>query len=228
MSIFVLGDPHLSTGVEKPMDVFGGWEHYTEQIVDHWNRLIAKEDTVVLPGDISWGMSLAEALTDFQLLDGLPGKKILLKGNHDYWWDTVTKMERFFVENGIASIRFLHNNWYAVEGAVLCGTRGWVNDMKDEHNRKIVLREAERLRLSLRSAGETPGERIVFLHYPPIYYGAQCDEIVAVLKEFSVSRCFYGHIHGDMRRFAFEGERDGIRYRLVSADALGFCPLKIL
>lgn len=228
MSVFVLGDPHLSIGVEKPMDVFGGWEGYTEQISDNWQRVVSAEDTVVLPGDISWGMTLEEALPDFQLLESLPGQKIVLKGNHDYWWDTAAKMERFFAGNSIFSIHILHNNWYEAEGMVLCGTRGWINDTRSEHNRKIVFREAERLRLSLHSAKDAPGERVVFLHYPPIFHGTQCDEIIAVLKEFAVKRCFYGHIHGDMRRFAFEGEREGISYRLISADALGFCPLKIL
>ena len=226
MALFVLGDTHLSLGAAKPMDVFPGWGGYVEKLEANWRRLVKPEDTVVLAGDISWSMRLADTRKDFAFLNGLPGRKLIMKGNHDYWWSTANKMNEFFRAEGFDTLRLLHNNSYTVEGYALCGTRGWLFDADEPHDEKVMNREIGRLRLSL-DAAEPGREKLVFLHYPPVYTGADAPEIVAVLKEYGVRRCFYAHLHGKAIRFAVQGEVDGIRYKLVSADGLHFCPYKI-
>ena len=226
MALFVLGDTHLSLGGAKPMDVFPGWSGYVEKLEANWRRLVKPEDTVVLAGDISWSMRLADTRKDFAFLNGLPGRKLIMKGNHDYWWSTANKMNEFFRAEGFDTLRLLHNNSYTVEGYALCGTRGWLFDADEPHDEKVMNREIGRLRLSLQAA-EPGKERLVFLHYPPVYTGADAPEIVAVLKEYGIRRCFYAHLHGKAIRFAVQGEVDGIRYKLVSADGLHFCPYKI-
>ena len=226
MALFVLGDTHLSLGGAKPMDVFPGWNGYVEKLEANWRKLVKPEDTVVLAGDISWSMRLADTRKDFAFLNGLPGQKLIMKGNHDYWWSTANKMNAFFRAEGFDTLRLLHNNSYTVDGYALCGTRGWLFDADEPHDEKVMNREIGRLRLSLQAAG--PGkEKLVFLHYPPVYTGADAPEIVAVLKEYGIRRCFYAHLHGKAIRFAVQGEVDGIRYKLVSADGLQFCPYKI-
>ena len=226
MALFVLGDTHLSLGGAKPMDVFPGWNGYVEKLEANWRKLVKPEDTVVLAGDISWSMRLADTRKDFAFLNGLPGRKLIMKGNHDYWWSTANKMNEFFRAEGFDTLRLLHNNSYTVEGYALCGTRGWLFDADEPHDEKVMNREIGRLRLSL-DAAEPGREKLVFLHYPPVYTGADAPEIVAVLKEYGVRRCFYAHLHGKAIRFAVQGEVDGIRYKLVSADGLQFCPYKI-
>ena len=226
MALFVLGDTHLSLGGAKPMDVFPGWGGYVEKLEANWRKLVKPEDTVVLAGDISWARRLSDARRDFAFLDGLPGRKLIMKGNHDYWWSTANKMNAFFKAEGFDSLQLLHNNSYTVEGYALCGTRGWLFDVGEPHDEKVMNREIGRLRLSL-DAAEPGREKLVFLHYPPVYTGADAPEIVAVLKEYGVRRCFYAHLHGKAIRFAVQGEVDGIRYKLVSADGLHFCPYKI-
>ena len=208
------------------MDVFPGWSGYVEKLEASWRRLVKPEDTVVLAGDISWSMRLADTRKDFAFLNGLPGRKLIMKGNHDYWWSTANKMNEFFRAEGFDTLRLLHNNSYTVEGYALCGTRGWLFDADEPHDEKVMNREIGRLRLSL-DAAEPGREKLVFLHYPPVYTGADAPEIVAVLKEYGVRRCFYAHLHGKAIRFAVQGEVDGIRYKLVSADGLHFCPYKI-
>ena len=182
MALYTLADLHLATGVEKPMDIFGGrWQGYTDKIVTRWKALIAPEDTVVLGGDISWGISLAEAKGDFALLESLPGKKIILKGNHDLWWETAAKMHRFFDENGFTSMDFLHNNCFFYGKTALCGTRGWPfeEDFSDPHNEKIFRREMLRLEASLKlGAAQDPEEIICFLHYPPLYANFRCGPMI--------------------------------------------------
>ena len=231
MALFVLGDTHLSEGCDKPMDVFGGaWQGYRDKLLVAMAAVLRPEDILVLCGDISWGMTLCEALPDFALLDGLPGHKLLLKGNHDYWWDTVSKMKRFFSEHGIRTLDFLHNNSFSYQDVALCGTRGWFYDVNDPAacDDRIFKRELIRLEISLKDAAAlNKRETYCFLHYPPVFAGAQVPEITALLRKYGVSRCFYGHLHGESLRGAFSGELDGIRYRIVSADALGFIPLKI-
>ena len=226
MALFVLGDTHLSLGGAKPMDVFPGWGGYVEKLEANWRKLVKPADTVVLAGDISWAMRLADARKDFAFLNALPGQKLIMKGNHDYWWSTANKMNAFFKAEGFDTLRLLHNNAYTVEGWALCGTRGWLFDAGEPHDEKVMNREIGRLRLSL-DAAEPGREKLVFLHYPPVYTGADAPEIVAVLKEYGVRRCFYAHLHGKAIRFAVQGEVDGIRYKLVSADGLHFCPYKI-
>lgn len=226
MAIFAIGDLHLSLGTDKPMDVFPGWEGYLPKLERSWRALVAPEDTVVLAGDTSWAMSLPDTRADFSFLQGLPGQKWLLKGNHDYWWTTARKMQNFLQENGFDSLHILHNNACVVQGTALCGTRGWPFDDAAAQGEKLMAREAGRLRMSLQ-AGRAAEQRIAFLHYPPVYPGASAQEIVDVLQECGVTECYYGHLHGRSIRFAVQGEMEGIRYKLISADSLGFCPYKI-
>lgn len=226
MSLYVIGDPHLSFGVTKPMDIFAGWEHHTEQLEAAWRARIRPEDTVVLAGDISWGMNLEEARPDFQWLHALPAaRKIILKGNHDYWWITMKRMTDFFAANGLDSLCILHNNHYAYEGFGICGTRGWVNmEQGEPANAKVIAREAQRLEVSLRSAEEAGLKPIVFLHYPPVY-GASCNyEILDVLWRHNVKDCWYGHVHGRAHSHAINGERDGVNYHLIAGDFVQFIP----
>ena len=226
MAIFAIGDLHLSLGTDKPMDVFPGWEGYLPKLERSWRALVAPEDTVVLAGDTSWAMNLPDTRADFSVLQGLPGQKWLLKGNHDYWWTTARKMQNFLQENGFDSLHILHNNACVVQGTALCGTRGWPFDDAAAQGEKLMAREAGRLRMSLQ-AGRAAEQRIAFLHYPPVYPGASAQEIVDVLQECGVTECYYGHLHGRSIRFAVQGEVEGIRYKLISADSLGFCPYKI-
>ncbi len=226
MAIFAIGDLHLSLGTDKPMDVFPGWEGYLPKLERSWRALVAPEDTVVLAGDTSWAMNLPDTRADFSFLQGLPGQKWLLKGNHDYWWTTARKMQNFLQENGFDSLHILHNNACVVQGTALCGTRGWPFDDVAAQGEKLMAREAGRLRMSLQ-AGQAAEQRIAFLHYPPVYPGASAQEIVDVLQECGVTECYYGHLHGRSIRFAVQGEMEGIRYKLISADSLGFCPYKI-
>lgn len=226
MAIFVIGDLHLSLGTDKPMDVFPGWQGYLEKLKENWLALIAPGDTVVLAGDTSWAMKLEDTAADFAFLEGLPGKKLLIKGNHDYWWNSVSKMRGFFAQQGFASLEILHNSSVLAEGCALCGTRSWMMDAADPQNEKVRAREQGRLRASLAAAA--PGcERLAFLHYPPVAPGGTAGEVVALLKEYGVRRCFYGHLHGASIRTARQGLIDGVEYRLISADALSFCPLRI-
>ena len=223
MAIYTIGDLHLSLGCEKPMDIFPGWQGYMEKLERHWNTLVRPEDTVVLAGDTSWAMKLEDAVADFSFLQRLPGQKLLLKGNHDYWWTTVKKMERFLQENGFDSLHILHNNSILVEGLAVCGTRSWMFDVGEAHDEKVMNRELGRLRASLDAAQEG-AERVAFLHYPPVYPNANAQQVIDLLKEYNVKRCFYGHLHGNAIRFAVQGMVDGIEYRLISADALAFFP----
>ena len=233
MALYTIGDPHLSCGVEKPMDVFGGvWRGYQAKLERALAGLLCEGDLLVVAGDFSWGMSLQQALPDFQFLDRFPGQKVLLKGNHDYWWETVSKMKKFFQENAINSLLFLHNNCIFYKGTALCGTRGWFYDPADPSagDGKVFRREVIRLEASLSAARrEQPGcEIFCFLHYPPVFAGNDVPEITALLQQYGVSRCYYGHLHGESCRGAFNGVRGGVQYRLVSADALNFRPLKIM
>ncbi len=228
MALYAIGDTHLSLGSSKPMDVFGGgWTGYVDKLRRGFEA-VRPEDTVVLCGDLSWGMSLEEARADFAFLDALPGeKKLLLKGNHDYWWTTARKMNGFFAENGFTTLEILHNNCWLYGEIALCGTRGWFyEEERGEHSAKVFNRELIRLEASLKAAGER--EKYCFLHYPPLYQGYRCQEIIDLLERYHVTRCCYGHLHGGSHRLAVSGTQDGVEYRLVAADYLGFCPEKIL
>ena len=224
-----MGDLHLSLSSDKSMDIFGGWENYVERIKENWNREVSPEDTVVVPGDISWAMSLKEAVADFRYIHELPGRKIILKGNHDYWWTTAAKMNNFLVENGFNSIFILHNNHYAYENYGICGTRGWINDDSEPADAKVLAREAQRLETSIASAENAGLEPLVFLHYPPLYGNEYNPDLLEVMYRHNIKRCWYGHIHGRKgHQNAVNGERDGIVFQLVSADYVQFCPVKIM
>ena len=228
MALYAIGDLHLALGRDKPMNVFGDvWENHTEKLKQGFSKL-NDDDVCVLCGDLSWSMGLEDALEDFLFIDSLPGRKIILKGNHDYWWSTATKAKKFFAAHGIATIEILNNNSFVYGDYALCGTRGWFYEEEtgDGHDRKIMLREVGRLKTSLESAGDR--KKLVFLHYPPIYQKYECPEILALLKEHGVRLCCYGHIHGKGCRLAFNGWRDGTEYRLISADHVEFRPVKIL
>ena len=224
MALYVIGDTHLSLGTSKPMDVFGGaWEGYVDKLTEGFS-VLTEEDTLVLAGDISWGMSLEEAAPDFAWLDAWPGRKILLKGNHDYWWTTVAKMERFFTERGFRSLSILHNCCHLYGDVALCGTRGWFYE--EQGSQKVFLRELQRLETSLKAAGDR--EKLCFLHYPPFYTGYTCQPILDLLAQYGVRLCCYGHLHGGSHRLAIQGDRAGIEYRMVSADYLKFRPMRLL
>ena len=227
MALYAIGDLHLSLSSNKPMDVFGeGWKDYVRRIGEGFSQL-NDEDVTVLCGDLSWGMSLEESLEDFRFIDALPGSKILLKGNHDYWWNTVSKMERFLKEHELTTISFLYNNCLTYGDKAICGTRGWFYELDNQgtHNEKMLLREAGRLETSLKLAGER--EILCFLHYPPLYQGYECPEIMRLLREYRVKACYYGHLHGASHRRRIEGERGGTDFSLVAADYLRFVPKKI-
>jgi predicted phosphohydrolase len=208
------------------MDVFGGrWTGYVDKLREGF-QVVQPSDTVVLCGDLSWGMSLEEARADLAFLNALPGRKILLKGNHDFWWTTASKMNRFFEENGFR-FELLHNSALPYEDKWLCGTRGWFLEQEQSgNNEKLRAREAQRLELSLQAAGE--GEKLVFLHYPPLYQGYRCPELLEVLRRWQVRRCCFAHLHGASVRLALQGEREGTDFTLVSADSLNFVPRKLL
>ncbi len=228
MSLFVLGDLHLSLGEDKPMDVFAGWNDYVERLERNWRSLVTDSDTVVVAGDISWAMKLEETLTDFKFIDSLPGKKLFIKGNHDYWWTTKRKMDTFLSENGLNSIRILFNNAYRVDDFAVCGTRGWFLENDTPEDEKVVKREAGRLRMSIEDAKKLGGELTVFLHYPPYYRGTECSEIMDVLIEYNVKKCYYGHIHGKKNfRLAYEGVYKGVDFKLISCDKVGFVPVLV-
>lgn len=243
MSVFVMADTHLSLACDKPMDVFGSrWAGHTEKIRERWLETVRDEDTVVIPGDLSWGIDLDEAREDLRFINDLPGEKILLKGNHDYWWDTVSKMTAFNEENGFSHFRFLHNNALRAEDFILCGSRGWYTEDKkvvtanEVDTKKIVAREVGRLKKSLDagkalhdeilSAEGKDLEMLVFLHFPPYYRNYICDEIILELYRYHISRCYFGHIHGAYDVPAVREYMD-IEFSLISADFLDFRPLKI-
>lgn len=228
MSLYTLADLHLSLGTDKPMDIFRGWDNYVRLIHDTWDYLVEEGDTVVIPGDISWALKLEETYEDFAFINRLPGQKIFLKGNHDLWFSTKSKVEAYLAQNGFDTIRILFNNCYVYGDYALCGTRGWINLPGEAADKKVLLREAGRLRLSLEAGRQTGKEPLVFLHYPPVYGSTECWEMLEVLQEYGVKRCYYGHLHGHSCQYAINGERHGIDFRLVSSDFVQFTPQKIL
>ena len=240
MSIFVIGDLHLSFKNPKPMDIFGeNWAGHEEKIRRNWIENVKEKDLVILPGDFSWETYLEDTKLDFEYLNSLPGKKLLLKGNHDYWWTTVTSMRKFLKENNFTNIDFLYNNSYEFENKIICGTRGW-SIIDEEMDKKLIKRELIRLELSLEdgiqkygNAQENSNEKelIVFMHYPPItkarIISQQEAEFVELMKKYNVKKCYYGHLHGASIEDAVEGNVEGIEFKLVSADGLDFKLLKI-
>ena len=234
MAIYTIGDLHLSFSTDKPMDIFGyNWENHAEKIRNDWLSKVKDTDTVILPGDFSWATYIAETYEDFKYLNDLPGKKILSKGNHDYWWTTVTSMKRYLKENEFNNIDFLFNNSFLIEDKVIVGTRGWQNSYRVAEDYKILKRENDRLKLSIQDGMKNYGEDkefIAFIHYPPFYKEDNVPEeidFIKTLKKFGIKRCFYAHLHGESHRDAIEGVIDDIEYKLVSSDFLGFKLLQI-
>jgi len=224
MALYAIGDLHLCLGAPKPMDVFGGnWQGYMEKLKEGVS-VIQPEDTTVLLGDLSWALDLAHATDDFAWIDKIPGRKIILKGNHDYWWSTASKFYKFCEENGFENLYVLNNNSYEYQDWSICGTRGWFfeEERSSPHDEKVFKRELIRLETSLKTAENRT--KIVFLHYPPVYKGYICEEIIALLKQYDVRTCYYGHLHGASHGLAVEGCWDGIEYKLVAADKLDFRP----
>jgi len=228
MALYAIGDLHLCLGAPKPMDVFGGaWVGYMDKLKQGFSR-VTDEDTVILLGDLSWALDLPSAKADFAWINEIPGKKIVLKGNHDYWWSTAAKFAKFCEEHGFENISLLNNNAYSYGDYAICGTRGWFfeEERSGQHDEKVFKRELIRLEASLKAAGEK--EKLVFLHYPPRYKGYECDEILELLRVYEVRRCFYGHLHGGSHKLAMEGLWDGVEFRLVAADYIGFEPYCVI
>lgn len=248
MSLYVISDLHLSINENtgKSMEVFGPrWQNYISRLERNWRAVINDDDTVVIPGDISWAMTMEEALPDLKFIDSLPGRKIIGKGNHDFWWSTVSKMKRFFEENAITTIDVLYNNALETEDFIICGSRGWFNDETKQSTvgntepeyQKIVNREAMRLKMSLEDGkrlqneaaarGDSSNkETLVFLHFPPVFTDFICREIIDVLHEYGIKNCFYGHVHGNYfmpRTVEFEG----IDFIMTASDFLSFAPMPI-
>ena len=231
MSIYTISDLHLSFLDNKPMRKFGEkWINHAEKIKENWISKVRDEDTIVIPGDFSWAMNLIDTKPDFEYLNNLPGKKILLKGNHDYWWSTLLKMNNFIEENKYKNIYFLYNNSYLVEEKIIVGTRGW-NISNIDYNEKIVKRENLRLELSIQDGINKYGknrEIISFMHYPPIIKNIiNKYDFINTLKKYNIKKCYYGHLHGNSHKEAIEGTKCNIEFYLVSSDYLNFDLIKI-
>lgn len=231
MSLYIIGDLHLAFNENKPMTIFGdNWKEHDVKIKNDWISKVEEEDTVLLPGDFSWSMHLKDTIKDFEYLNSLPGNKILLKGNHDYWWTTVTNMKNFLKENNFNNIDFLHNNCFLIEDKIICGTRGWTLNLEEtENSKKMIKREANRLELSIKQAINKFGENkeiIVCMHYPPIVNSNiiknETTVFMEIMKKYNVKRCFYGHLHSTSIKEAVEGTIDGVDLKLVSSDGLDF------
>jgi len=228
MALYAIGDLHLCLGAPKPMDIFGGaWIGYMNKLKDGMSH-ITQEDTTILLGDLSWAIDLAHAKDDFAWINEIPGKKIILKGNHDYWWSTAAKFRNFCSENAFENMYLLNNNCYYYDDYAICGTRGWFfeEDRSGQHDEKVFRRELLRLEASLKAAEDKM--KYVFLHYPPKYKGYECSEIIALLEKYEVRRCFYGHLHGGSHKLAIEGLWNGVEYQLVAADYIGFRPIRVI
>lgn len=225
MSIFAISDLHLSFGTDKPMNIFRGWDNHTERLLANWNRLVKPTDTVILPGDLSWGLKLEETKSDFEFLKKLNGKKVILKGNHDLWWSTVKKLNEFFKQNEIDDVEILFNNTVVVEGYAIAGTRGWFYD--DKADKKIIAREVGRLEKSLLEAENTGLPILVFLHYPPVYGDEVCQEIFDCIKRHNIKTVYHGHIHGLGFNNAVKSY-NGVEFKLISCDCIDFTPLFVV
>lgn len=231
MSVFAISDLHLSLSCDKPMEIFGGnWDNYMERLKENWEKTVCDTDYVLIPGDVSWAMYIKNAYQDFEFINSLPGTKIISKGNHDYWWETVTKLNNFAKENGFTTIKFLHNNAFSTGSVAFCGSRGYPINIDNASSlsgeeKRIYEREVSRFSLSLDMAKKLGCEKIVaMLHYMP----EENSEFMNLMNEAKVDICVYGHFHGMAARYAFEGEKDGVLYKLVSCDYLDCMPYKLL
>ncbi|EGD46775.1 metallophosphoesterase [Ruminiclostridium papyrosolvens DSM 2782] len=233
MSIFTIADLHLALGIDKPMDVFGGrWSNYMEKLKDNWISNVSEKDTVIIPGDVSWATYIDSAYEDFRFIEDLPGKKVISKGNHDYWWTTSSKLNKYLTENNFSTISFMHNNAFELEGVGVCGTRGWKGPGEDDFKKddeKIYKREIERLELSVKAALKLELSRmLVFMHYPPVTVKSPMTGFIDIMRKYEIKECYYGHLHGEGIKGAIEGEYEGINLKLVSSDYLNFKPFKII
>lgn len=230
MSLFVIADLHLCQGnPEKTMSIFNGWKNYQELIRKNWLELVKPDDTVVIAGDVSWGMSLQDSAPDFHFIENLTGHKIIIKGNHDYWWSTKKKMDDFLKAEGCGSIEILHNNHFRYGNYGICGTRGWVSIKGETQDEKVLKREVQRLETSIKSALAENLEPIVFMHYPPIFATNFNYDILDVLYRYNIKDCYYGHIHGrSAHELCIKNTYDGIDFHLVSGDYLQFVPEKVM
>lgn len=232
MAIYAISDLHLAFSIDKPMDIFGDrWINYMQRLKENWEQVVSEGDDVIIPGDISWATYLGQALEDFRFIEALPGKKIISKGNHDYWWSTANKLDKFKEGNNLSSIRFMHNNSYKLENIILCGTRGWKCPGDEEFSAedlKIYSRELQRLELSLKSAELSAGcRKVVGMHFPPFNSRKESSGFVEIMKKYGVETCIYGHLHGYGFKNAVEGTVEGIEFKLVSADYLNFKPMRL-
>ncbi len=228
MAVYAIADLHLSLGTNKPMDIFSGWTDYVNRLEKNWRRLITEDDTVVIAGDISWAMKLEECYEDFKFINSLPGKKILLKGNHDYWWGTKKKMDEYLKEQGFDTIEILFNNSFIRDGIAICGTRGWNYESSSTEDIRILSREIGRLNMSVEEGKKSGCEPVVFLHYPPVYDTIVCREIIDALKAQGIKRCYYGHLHGtNTHKHAVVGDYEGINLNLISCDYTEFYPVPV-
>ena len=227
MSIYAISDLHLSFGDNKPMDIFGeAWENHAEKIKENWIKKVKEDDLVLLPGDFSWAMYLEDTYKDFEYLNALPGKKLLLKGNHDYWWTTLKKMRTYLEENNFKNIDFIYNNSYLYDNKIIVGTRGW-QDNNNKDDKKLIKRENLRLELSIQDGIKKYGEEkeiIVCMHYPPFNkYEEKEMNFIQTMKKYNVTTCVYGHLHGEnAHKEAKQGIIEGIDFKLVSCDYTNF------
>lgn len=225
MAIFAISDLHLGLSNDKPMDIFGArWENYLEILKENWEKTVRDKDLVLIPGDTSWATYIDRAEADFAFLHSLPGKKLISKGNHDYWWETLNKLNNWLAGKGYSDMLFLHNTVYNYENIAICAAKGYPDNGKSEEDIKLFNREVSRLKLSLDMAKKTGAENIyVMIHYPP-----QPDsEFARLMEDYGVTLCVYGHLHGKHHAMAVPPERNNVKYRLVSADFLRFEPLLI-
>ncbi len=225
--IYAIGDLHFDSSKQKPMDIFGdNWMNHQEKIILDWEKKVKKDDLVLVPGDISWALKLNEAIEDLKLINSLPGKKVFIKGNHDYWWEGISKLRGL----GLTSIEFIRNSSYIYKNIAIVGTRGWASrdsEGFDESDEKIFKRELLRLEASLVSINEKVDKKIAMLHYPPFNNKLQANEFVKILKDYNVDICIYGHLHAEGHNYSIEGLVEGIDFHLVASDYLDF-KLKLL
>lgn len=228
MAIFAVSDLHLPLGVDKPMNVFGSkWDNYVEKLKENWQKIVKPEDIVIMPGDISWATYLEDSVADFEYINSLNGKKVILKGNHDYWWTTMNKLSIFMAEHKFSTIEFVHNTAVMCGETAICGTRGWniAHDNSSDEDKKIFMREKQRMILSLEDAKRKKAkEIIVAMHYPPVEKDGLNRDFIEILKEYGVKKCVYGHLHAAAQNFACQGDVDGVKLTLVSCDYLNFIP----
>lgn len=229
MALYAISDLHLALNIDKPMDIFGQkWEKHHEKIKENWLEIVKEEDTVLIAGDISWSMIAQESKMDLEWIHNLPGRKILIRGNHDYWWGSITKLNAMYDD-----MDFIQNNFFVYEDWAICGTRGWIVEGTErkftDHDKKIFEREKIRLNLSIEEAKKAGYEKIiVMIHYPPTSETLKNSDFTEMFREYGVSKVVYGHLHNAKAEWILNGVRDDIEYILTSCDFIDFKPIKIL